>query len=478
MFHLFRPTFVFAFLLLFSYSPPISTGAQPVATHAYLQSRPNIIVIILDDLDKRSMEFMPNVKRELIDRGMHFKNYFVNVPTCCPSRASLFRGQYAHNTKVLRNRGANGGFSAFRKLESSTVATWLHDVGYRTGLFGKYLNGYPGTEKQYIPPGWDQWHARVRGFYRNYSLNDNGSVVRYGKKDEDYETDIYADKLIDFISQNNGQAPFFAYLAPLAPHVPTIPAVRHQDLFAGALAPRIPSFNETDVSDKPKRIRLLKPLDDGDIAAIDHLYQSRLECMLAVDELIGRMFEALRKVSQLDNTYIFFTSDNGFHLGEHRIPIGKDTPYDEATNVPFIARGPGINKKCFNTLFAQNIDIAPTLAELAGAKLPSFVDGKSLVPTFTHDKKALAGWKREALIEHWTNNEGNQPNFIALRTSSYLYVEHDSGEFELYDINTDPYQMESIYRTADQSLIRELSKRLKELSRSTAENASAAQHGK
>jgi N-acetylglucosamine-6-sulfatase len=456
--------FLLFFIFLLFHLPIATVGAQSEAPTAGTQ--PNIILIVMDDLDKRAIEFMPNLKRELIDQGMNFKNYFVDVPTCCPSRASLFRGQYAHNTKVFRNSGINGGFEAFRDLglESSTIATWLKAAGYRTALFGKYLNGYPAGQEDYVPPGWDDWNARVQGLYLNYRLNENGRIVGYGRKQEDYETDIHSDKLTTFIRLNAGKVPFFAYVAPLAPHVPSIPAIRHQNMFAGAMAPRVPSFNEEDVSDKPRRFRNLKPLSNQEIAEIDRLYQARLECMIAVDEMIGRLFEALRNTSQLDNTFIFFTSDNGFHQGEHRIRIGKDTPYDEATNVPLVIRGPGITKKCFNTRFAQNIDLGPTFAELAGARIPAFVDGRSLVPAFTHDKDRLSDRKQEALIEHWPNSSSETPNFLALRTQSYLYVEYDTNEVELYDIEKDPYQTENISAEADPALLRKLSLRLKELS--------------
>jgi len=428
------------------------------------QNRPNIILILTDDLDSRSIAHMPNLQALIADQGTTFSNYFVSVPLCCPSRASILRGQYAHNTQIFTNRPPNGGFEKFRDLEheNSTIATWLQAAGYRTALFGKYLNGYPDDQPTYIPKGWDEWYCVIDTHYYDYRINENGNVVQYGHQPEDYETDVLSRKVTDFI-QRHKAAPFFIYLAPFAPHSPQTPAPRHQNAFPGAKAPRVPSFDEPNVSDKPQWLRNVPPLSNNDIQSIDKRYRERLQSLLAVDEMIKSIIDTLA-ANELANTYIFFTSDNGFHLGEHRIASGKDTPYDEATHVPLIVRGPNVPQAVALTHFTQNIDLAPTFAELAGATMPSFIDGRSLAPLLKNNPPPTTTWRQGALIEHGTNSaNAGIPEFQALRTSDYLYVEYKTGEGELYELRNDPYQLRNRYDTADPTLIAQLAKQLNTL---------------
>ena len=284
--------------------------------------RSNIILILTDDLDARMIEYMPNPKALLVDQGISFDNFFVDVPNCCPSRSSTLRGQFAHNTGVTTNKAPNGGFSKFKDsgLEKSTVATWLQKAGYRTVLIGKYLNEYPAGNRGYVPPGWNEWYALEDGLYFDYHLNENGRIVRYGHAPQDYETDVFSRKTTDFIQRNGGENPFFIYLAPHAPHstqpnVPSIPAPRHQNLLNQVVAPRVLSFNEEDVSDKPIRIRRLTLMTQEEIAIVDEWYRQRVRSVLAVDEMIAAIIDKLKEKKLLDNTYIFFTSDNGFQLG-------------------------------------------------------------------------------------------------------------------------------------------------------------------
>ena len=429
--------------------------------------RPNIILILTDDMDSALVSFMPNLKRLMIDPGTTFTNYFVNVPNCCPSRASLLRGQHAHNTGILGNTPPNGGFVKFRDkgLEKSTIATWLQDSGYYTVFLGKYLNGYPGGDNSYVPPGWNEWYGILRGLYFGIQLNENGSVVNYGNQAADYETDVLSRKVMDFIQRVPATTPFFVYLAPHAPHSstdrsPSIPAPRHQNLFNNLSLPRVPSFNEADVSDKPREIRNLALMSAAEINTAESWYRARARSMVAVDEMIADIIETLTEKDLLRKTYIFFASDNGFHLGEHRIRVGKNTPYDESTNVPLIVRGPDVCIGRETTRFAQNIDLAPTFAEIAGVRPPGFVDGQSLL-AILRNVGVSPNWKQDALIEHWTDRDSIQnPNFLALRSRQYLYVEHKTNELELYDLELDPFQVESIHDSVDQELLRQLSNRL------------------
>jgi len=425
--------------------------------------RPNIIFILTDDLDRRSSAHMPNLQGLLANEGVTFANYFNNVPVCGPSRASILRGQFAHNTQIHTNIPPDGGFERFRDLghENSTMATWLQAAGYRTAMLGKYLNGYPvANQETYIPQGWNEWYAVMNGHFYNYDINENGKIVSYGSRPEDYETDVLARHATDFIKRNKA-APFFIYLAAFAPHSPNTPAPRHQNAFPGFTAPRLPSFNEANVNDKPRWVRNLSLLNNSELATIDRNYRERLQSLLAVDDMIKSLIDTLAAVQELENTYILFTADNGFHQGEHRIPEGKNSPYDESTRLPLIMRGPGVPKGKTLAHFAQNIDYAPTFAEWAGVRPPSFVDGRSLAPLLKDNPPPIHTWRQDALIEHWLNNAFTIiPPYQALRTAEYLYVEYNNGDRELYDTRNDPYQLRSLHATADPALLGQLAKQL------------------
>jgi N-acetylglucosamine-6-sulfatase len=472
--------------------------------------RPNFVVIVTDDQDAASVEHMPQTVELIGHQGVTFSSFFVAVPSCCPSRASFLRGQYSHNHGVLSNVPPSGGFETFRDLgnESSTLAVWLDDAGYQTGLIGKYLNGY-GIDPTHVPPGWDEWFGYAgQGKFDRYLVSDNGQPAMFDQMPEDYEADVYARRAVAFIEDAAAAAdPFFLYVAPQAPHQPAIPAPRDADAFAGATAPRPPSFNEADVADKPTWVRNSLTLTDEQIAQIDALYRSRLASLLAVDQLVADVVAALSATGTLDNTYVVFTSDNGFFLGEHRQGSGKGAPYEEAIRVPFLIRGPGIAADTEEARLASNIDLAPTIAELAGATAPDFVDGRSLVPLLSgrHDvpwrqaiyaeligkvppasdgeeeseefatsyrlAPAIPGASDAAPVSAQHSVTWDPPNlsaFRVLRTDGLAYIEYVNGERELYDMGTDPYQLENLVAAADPALLDQLGVRLAELSECAA----------
>jgi arylsulfatase A-like enzyme/dienelactone hydrolase len=450
--------------------------------------RPNIVFILTDDQEAASMAFMPKLKALLIDQGVSFSGYFTSFALCCPSRATTLRGQYAHNTQILGNQPPEGGFQKFYALgeESSTIATWLQAAGYQTMLVGKYLNGYPrGVGLTYVPPGWSEWYSAVRGNQYgqyNYTLNENGRLVTYGNKPEDYGTDVYARKTTDFIRRMAKEnQPFFVYFSVYAPHSPATPAPRHQNLFPDATAPRTPNFNEADVSDKPSYIRLRRPLTSREISQIDELYRKRLQSLQAVDDAIEAMIETLQATGQLEKTYIFFTSDNGFHLGNHRLMMGKIAPYEEDIRVPLIVRGPGVPAGKTVNWLTGNVDLAPTWAELAAAKVPDFLDGRSLVPLLSSAPPSAESWRQAFLLENGSTDRTGQaqtggiPNFRGLRTKDYLYVEYVTGERELYELTKDPQQLQNSHASADPALRSRLSVQLEELKRCAGESCRQAE---
>ena len=454
------------------------------------------------------MAYMPNVQSQLVKQGTTFTNYFVNVSLCCPSRASILRGQYAHNTHILANRPPEGGFENFYALseENSTIATWLQSGGYRTGLIGKYLNGYPnGVDKKYIPPGWDEFYSLVEGdpleMY-SYTLNENGRLKKYGRKEKDYSTDVYARLAIDFVNRAaTGEEPFFLYIAPYAPHGPAIPAPRHKKLFVGVKLPRTPSFNEKDIKDKPGYVRDHSPADEEDINSLNRLYRRRLQSLQAVDEMVASLINTLQASGQLENTYIFYSSDNGFLMGQHRLGAGKVAPYEESIRVPLVIRGPGVSAGVIVDELAGNIDLGPTWAEISGVTVPDFVDGRSLVTLISGGGAEQTAWRRAYLVEQGvpdveTPSLAGEPDragiasldltgvldplvqvgknatawaydipaYKALRLENGLYVEYETGERELYNLINDPYQLNNIAASVDPQLIDQLSAWLKALS--------------
>jgi len=446
----------------------------PTRSPAAARTPPNFVVIMADDLDSASVSFMPAVDRLLAKQGATFSRFFVTTPLCCPSRASILRGQYAHNHHVLRNTGEDAGFTAFQDSgdESDTIATELDAAGYQTALIGKYLNGNasPRQESNYVPPGWDFWVAGVdHDAYNsfNYDLNVNGEIVHHGRDARDYMTDVLAAHALDFLDQSTeASQPFFLYLAPYAPHSPSVPAPRHEGMFTGESAPRTKVFNERNIQDKPDWVKSSR-LSDERIARIDTSYRQRLESLMAVDEMVDVVVQRLDQRGALDNTYILFLSDNGYFLGEHRLPHGKDAPYDAASRVPLIARGPGIAAGSSVSEIALNIDLFPTMAELAGIAAPPFADGRSMTPLLTEGND---GWRDVALIEGFgketESNEGEEtstPAFRALRSDAILYTEYETGERELYNLRKDPYELSNIARQAPKSLLREYSRRLNAL---------------
>jgi N-acetylglucosamine-6-sulfatase len=389
-------------------------------------SKPNILFILVDDMDaatidRASEKYAPHIKSLLIDQGVSFPNFFVNVSLCCPSRTNILRGQYAHNTKVLTNNSNRGG--GFPKvysqgLERETIATSLQADGYQTALLGKYLNGYPKTAPSdtYIPPGWTEWYSPMENGQKkkygnpycqyNYTLNQNGKLVQYDRQPEDYATDVYTDFAKDFIqrSARDGK-PFFVYLAPFNIHGPYTPALRHEHLFPDVKAPGVdtplPNFNEVEgFSTKPQFMQKLDRLDDEQINNVDQSYRLRLRSLQSVDEAVGELVDTLEANGQLDNTYIILTSDNGYKQGIHRASTGKQSAYEEDIRLTLVVRGPGILAGKKLPQLVGNIDFFPTFADMAGAEPPAFVDGRSFLPLLKGETPEIPNWRSAFLVEH------------------------------------------------------------------------------
>lgn len=444
-------------------------------------AKPNIVVIMTDDQTVEQMQVMARTQELIGDAGATFANAYVSFPLCCPSRATFLSGQYAHNHGVLENDPPTGGHGRFD--HANALPVWLQQAGYRTIHVGKYMNDY-GTEDPYeIPPGWDEWRTSVDPttyWMWGYTMNENGELKTYGEFEKEdpefYQTDVYRDKALEAIDNAaGGDDPFFLNLWFLAPHrevftlqrqVPPRPAPRHAGEFADVPLPKPPSFNEPDVTDKPLYIRVKPPLDDTAIGLIETRYRMERESLLAVDEAVEAIVAKLDAEGILDNTYILFVSDNGYFHGEHRTPDEKILAYEPSAKVPMMMRGPGIDPGTIVDEPVVNVDIAPTFVEVAGASSTLEMDGRSLMPFATDAGQRTTrpllleafwpvGSTGRFFVEQVTNpgaeGEGGEGvplnkavmSYHAIHTGRYVYIEYDTGEHELYDLDVDPWQIES-----------------------------------
>jgi N-acetylglucosamine-6-sulfatase len=443
-----------------------SAGAKTPAragetTPARSDDRPNVVFVMTDDMDEKLLKDMPVVQLRMVDMGVTFDNAFVTQSLCCPSRATILRGQYPHNHSIMSNDLPDGGAVRFRRLglDESTFATWLQDSGYRTGLIGKYLNN---TEKGYVPPGWDEWYG-MTDMASDRTLNQNGNVRHYSRTT--LMTDVYREKSLDFLRRATDDAsdpPFMLWVGTFAPHLPADYADRHADLYRGARLPKPPSFNERNVSDKPEWIRKIPPLTPGEVRTLQAEHRDQLRSLRAVDEMVGAILNLLRDRDELRDTYVVFTTDNGLQRGEHRL-LKKSTPYEEAAGVPLVIRGPGVPEGEVRDHLVINNDFAPTFADWAGVDTPDFVDGRSLAPLLVPDPPADSAWRTAILNERHQKKPSHVPEYEAVRTATHTYVQWETGERELYDLRKDPYELDNVYKSADPALIARMKTRVKML---------------
>jgi len=471
-----------------------STAAQNTSSTA---NTPNIILINLDDADYQMfspemLKLYPHIKG-LVDQSLSFTNLHVTTPFCAPSRAALFRGQYAHRTGVRVNipdyplsLSFRGGYSEFlrQEHEQEELGVWMRRAGYHTMMIGKYHhNGFDFK----IPPGWDDFYmsngGRYMGTYR-FTNRDNRNGGHSQNPDDVYRTDqemIDATRLIklhtekqnrqptaDSVSSrrnpelktkssatSNGSQPFFLYLAPLAPHRPVgndftnmVHKARYDDWHPELRIPRTPDFDTAPLSDKPPH-RQTPPYTEAELDLLHLEYLSRARAVKSVDDLLGEILETLKSCGIRESTYIFFTSDNGYQLGQHRLH-GKLYPYRICTNVPLYVSGPGITGGTTADHLLGHIDLCPTILELAGAKLPEFLDGKSFIPLLKNPKAINeTTWREPVVIENWQAKRNRGKNFLGaysgLRYHNKIYVEWINGDKEFYDFSKDPYELNNAF---------------------------------
>ena len=461
--------------------------------------RPNVVLVVTDDQAASTLrpETMPNLLQLVRPAATMFTDAIATTPLCCPSRASMLTGQFAHNHGVLRND--------YRQLRGKrdTLPKWLGRAGYRTIHVGKYLNLYRkarGPEAR-PAPGWDVWQTiQEPNTYFDYTLSVNGRKVRYGAEDRDYLTDVLNRRAARIARREaRRKGPFFLQLDHWAPHDDSrgggagpcsegrdpVPAPRDAGLFANEPLPEPPSFNEEDVSDKPSFIQAQAPVDRD---RVERNYRCGLESLRAVDRGIAKLHRALRKTGELRKTVIVFVSDNGYFYGEHRLRFKVD-PYEEGLLVPLLISIPrklrgGAPGPATISEPVANIDLAPTILELARATPCRrdgdcrTMDGRSLVPLLRGDR---SGWPqgRALAVEYTGRSTGfSSCSYRGIRVAGELYVEHTlipnftTGaceprlEREHYDIGADPFQLDNLYPAAEAATAArqaELSERLASL---------------
>lgn len=385
-------------------------------------TRPNFLIIVTDDQRYDTMEYMPNTQELIFDQGVTFSKGYITTPFCCPSRASILTGMYAHNHGVQVNEDP---------LEFRTMVEDIHRNGYYTGLVGKYLNSWKGDMR----PEYNFWVSFWGGTMKNYydpDLNVNGTWSKY----TGYSTYLFRDYGVQFIEEASKQSkPFLLMYTPNAPHAPFTPAKEDVNLLDGLEPFRPVSFNEEDVSDKPDSISNQAPLTEEDIQSIDTTRRRQLLTLIALDRTIPDLINKLKETGELDNTVIIFISDNGKHWGEHRLD-SKSTAYEESVKVPFAIRYPPLIPTPYvDDRIVANIDIAPTIYELSETRQPDTVDGKSLLPLFGGDTE----WRDHILLEAWPDRGA----WSAIHTGDYIYIETQDDMSEFYNLKLDPFEMDN-----------------------------------
>jgi N-acetylglucosamine-6-sulfatase len=372
-------------------------AALSLARPASAETSPyNIVLIVSDDqrADMVTPRFTPRIWKRLAAPGTRFKDAFVPTPLCCPSRASILSGNFAHTTGVWNNRPPHGGFGAFD--DSHTIAVDFDEAGYRTAMIGKYLNGYLSGWNTYVPPGWDKWFATPTAKFYNYRVTTNRGLLRFGDEPKDYIARVLTRRAKAFVrNAKRAEVPFFLYLSHSAPHDPAVADPRDVGRFAGV------------VTDTPRTER------------------KHLDSAYSIDRSVGSLLDVLPR-----HTIVVYLSDNGFLWGEHGLR-GKQWPYDESIRIPLIMRsldGRWIPKASATDL-VSNVDLRPTLTRAAGVPMLTRADGLNLGAVAYTPRARLPLEKVEQVFA---------PTYCGVREKDWMYVRYADGSEELYDEVSDP----------------------------------------
>eukprot|EP01103_Thecamoeba_quadrilineata_P006538 TRINITY_DN16267_c0_g1_i1.p1 TRINITY_DN16267_c0_g1~~TRINITY_DN16267_c0_g1_i1.p1 ORF type:complete len:566 (-),score=47.55 TRINITY_DN16267_c0_g1_i1:35-1666(-) len=495
------------------------------ATHI---SRPNIVIFLTDDQDVllESLNYMPIVQRYFRDEGVQFTNAYTTTPVCCPARSSLLSGKYQHNLLVYNDTSSGNCAGPYwqQTYEKRSMGPFLQEAGYETFYLGKYLDEYGYSTAggvSHVPPGWDHWLGLVgNSAYYNYVLSHNGYSEYHG---EDYYRDylplVLRNRTLDFFRERRADAdradrPFFIFISLPSIHQAAIAAPQHQDEFYGLQAPRTPGWN-TQSKDKHWFVSVsgvYGPMDENQIEFSDLMYRRRIQTLQFVDEFVENVVTDLTEAGEIDNTYMFYTSDHGYHLGQNGLALDKRLPYETDIHVPLFVRGPSVPKGKVVSSGVTSVDFLPTLMEIAGIThpYPDQFDGMSFLPLIpslatseTHPRAFLTEYRGthnsggynsvsacnlnltgvQCMIEHQmptppyaslsfqpfcscqdSRNNSYQCLRIISAAANWQFCEFSGGEFEFYDIELDEWQVYNQVPTLSHDTIRELSNALSHLS--------------
>uniref|UniRef100_A0A3B3VB91 N-acetylglucosamine-6-sulfatase n=1 Tax=Poecilia latipinna TaxID=48699 RepID=A0A3B3VB91_9TELE len=463
--------------------------------------RPNIVLILTDDLDiaMGGLNPLTKTKKLIGDTGITFTNAFVASPLCCPSRASILTGKYPHNHHVINNtlEGNCSSLAWQKSQEPQTFPALLKSFGgYQTFFAGKYLNQYGHSDAgglEHVPPGWSYWVAMEKNSkYYNYTLSVNGKAQKHGADySRDYLTDVLANRSLDFLQYKSSYQPFFMMVSTPAPHSPWTAAPQYQDRFNDTKAPRDPNFN-VHGKDKHWLIRQAKtPMSNSSVQFLDDAFRKRWRTLLSVDDLVEKIVKKLEVRGELENTYIFFTSDNGYHTGQFSLPLDKRQLYEFDIRVPLLVRGPNIKPNQTSQMPVANVDLGPTILDIAGYNVnKTQMDGMSFLPIM-QGKVNSSSWRTDILVEY--EGEGRNVSdpacpllgpgvsecfpdcvcedsynntYACVRTvapsANLQYCEFDDNEVfvEVYNVTADPYQLNNIAKTIEQEVLEKMNHRL------------------
>ncbi|MDO9485693.1 MAG: sulfatase [Actinomycetota bacterium] len=461
-----------------------SATPDPTASGSTSQIK-NVVMLLADDLDWTAFNQVPRLAA-LKNAGTTLTDFVVTNSLCCPSRTSFMRSQFVHNHRVISNVAETGGgwpkFYA-RGLQKDCLPTWLQDAGVNTSLFGKYLNGFPiGTPSEnYIPPGWDYFETSTsknqayEGF--NYTLNVNGTLEKYGSAPNEFLNDVLTLDAAQYLS--TAQTPFFMLYASYNPHTPFPASPQNTQTHLTDVQPRVPSFNAKGTNEV-SWLADLPALTAKRVDNLDNLWRKRLRSAESVADSYDALRAQLQASGKLDETLIIVTSDNGYHAGVHRLSTGKQSAFREDAVVPAVFIGPGIAQGATISKTTSMVDLAPTISDIFQAPTPSFVDGRNLMPLL--NGQADAPWRTATLTESLSRTQPGDPdysrvvppNFHALRSQQWLYVEYVNREVELYDLVNDPYEMSNIARTTNPAILAQLHAQLDAMKTCTGESCRVA----
>lgn len=460
--------------------------------------RPDIIFLLLDDMNADMLEHLDRIESEIADEGTTFENFFISTPVCCPSRSNFLLGEFSHDHGVWEVKNSPvGGWHTFRRLgheENVFAKPMKEDFGYHTALMGKFFNWYPndgdpdnpmtgyGWKNNDVPPYWYSWRGMRSGTMFSYYGTDfnecdncvagptGATVVDTPATgiDKVYSTDYLRDEAVEFIeaSYNDGKS-IFLWIAPVAPHKQSsnttpVPPDRYATSFPSETWPDKPNLFEDDRTDKASWLTSLPELNETTTRPLmDEYFRDALRSLEAVEDLLfgdgthDGVLDALEDDGRLDNTYIFIASDNGYHYGEHHLPDGKRTFFEEDVRVPLLVRGPGVPAGRTLPHLVGNVDLARTFIEIAGGNAPLAMDGRSLLPLLREAAPPTDRWRQVTLLERQESPGTPGPeDSYAVRTADYKYIRYpdDPGPQEqLYDLDSDPYELESLHADSGQA---------------------------